>query len=270
MGAVVTLNAQNRDNYDIKYSVNEKEILCYSKSELEKQYPEKNYVIIGETFENNKKEGIATVMLGGKLLTVSEPGKNFKPFVRRIGYIEVGKNAYLALLKSQKAFALLCSALISGICAMTALTLVIWLGTPSKKPDFILPPEDAQAAAIKNDHSQKKKSNGGGSVSLGYSLEAHADLISKEVTIFLQNPNASNKDMTATLYIQAGETNIPIAHSGLVKSGKEIQTMTLTLDGIALQSGTYNGYFLLDFYDPDSGEKALMNSKIDHVKIIAG
>ena len=76
--------------------------------------------------------------------------------------------------------------------------------------------------------------------------------------------------MTATLYIQSGEKNIPIARSGLVKSGKELKTMTLMLDGISLQNGTYNGYFLLDFYDPDSGEKALMNSKIDHVKIIAG
>ncbi len=268
MGTVVTLNALNRDDYDTKYAVNETKIRCYSKSGLERQYPQKNYTIIGETFEDNRKEKIATVMLGGKILSVSEPGANFKPFFQHCGYIEVGNNAYLALLKSQKIFALLCSGLLTGIAALVATIAILWFTSVSKKLDFILPPEDDYATRIENDNSKKNKSNGGGAVSLGYSLEAQADLVSKQVSILLQNPNASNKDMAATLYIQSGETNVPIAKSGLVKAGKELKSMTLNLDGIALQSGTYKGYFILDFYDPDSGEKALMNSKIDHVKII--
>lgn len=267
MGAVATLNALNRDDYDMKYSVNETAIRCYSKSGLKKQYPKGNYYIVGETFEHNQKEKIATIMLGGKILPVSDLGSNFKPFFKRTGYIEVGENAYLALLKNQKVFTLLCSGLLSGILAMVVILAVLWFTAPTNKPDFLLPPEDVQAADIENDHSQKKKATGGGAVSLNYSLDAQVDLLSKQVSILLQNPNASNKDMTVTLYIQTGDDALSIAHSGLVKAGKELRTMSLNLDGIALQSGIYKGYFILDFYDPASGDKALMNSKIDHVKI---
>ncbi|MBR1742710.1 MAG: hypothetical protein IJ733_12760 [Lachnospiraceae bacterium] len=266
MESVITLKLVDREDYDSQYSIDDREIKCYSKEALKKRHPDGNYLVIGETFEENKKDKIANITLADKELAVSELGANFKPFYRRAGYIEVGKDAYIALLKNQMAFVLILCGLLLGILITAIIALFLWLTTPAKKPDYILPTEDDQASNMENDHSKKSDSDGG-SVTLGYSLEAKIDLSSGAISILLQNPNASNKDMMATLYIQAGDLNTPIARSGLIKAGKELKAMTLNLDGVLLQRGNYKGYFLLDFYDPDSGAKDLMNSKVDNVKI---
>ena len=54
-----------------------------------------------------------------------------------------------------------------------------------------------------------------------------------------------------------------LAQSGKLSPGKQLDTLEL-LEGAAsrLQPGGYNGQFVVLFYQPDTGEKTIVNTEI--------
>ncbi len=127
-------------------------------------------------------------------------------------------------------------------------------------PDYAPQQEEQHAETIPDDTGEKLESpQGGGSVSLTYSREVSIDLSDKQAALLFANPGKSNQDMVLQLVIQ----DTLIVQSGTLKPGNQITTLDL-ISGVEKQltPGTYEGQFQVSYYNPDSGEKAIVNTQI--------
>lgn len=100
---------------------------------------------------------------------------------------------------------------------------------------------------------------GGGAVSLTYSTKVTVTLDDGMASVYFANPSKSNQDMVLQLVVQ----DVILAQSGRLSPGKQLDTLEL-LEGAAsrLQPGGYNGQFVVLFYQPDTGEKTIVNTEI--------
>ena len=257
-----------KQNYNQSIRINHRDVKCYSRKMLKELYPKGNYTLVGEAFENNKKEKIDTINLAKKDLIVSEYGKNSKILYARSGYVAVGENQYVALLQNRLPFiflffgiVLLGIAIIIGIWGRN---LFFYAPVP---PEYPLPPEDEQSVDIINDRSVNTETSRKNHASIKVAREVTINLKSKEVSFIYQNFNASNKDAVVTLCIIKNNTEYVIARSGLIKVGKEIKTMKLIDGAVKLMQGVYKGKIKIDFYNENTGEKSATSTDFDDVEI---
>lgn len=92
----------DNDNYDgcTKLKQLGKVIRFYTKKQIKKMYPNKNYKVVGEI---GNKEGykISTAYtIDGTEINVYSKGSHNKLFEKCIGYIEIEDNIFLALVGS--------------------------------------------------------------------------------------------------------------------------------------------------------------------------
>lgn len=130
---------------------------------------------------------------------------------------------------------------------------------PPLTPDRA-PQEEQRVETIPGDSGEKiDNPEGGGSVSLTYSRDVTVDLKGKCATLFFANPGKSNQDIVLQIVIR----NTVIVQSGLLTPGNQVTTLAL-LDGAAgkLSNGVYEGNFNVLYYDPITGEKAIVNTEI--------
>ena len=255
-----------KKDYDTNYSINDRDIKCYSKKKINDLYPDGNFEIVGETFENNKKDKIDKIKIAQKELVVSEYGKNSKIKYSKKYFICVGKDKYLCLLKS-RFFILALLLLILGIIIGILLSIFIYFHTPTLKPDYPLPNEDDKSTKIDNDNSQKVKSEEGGSARVRLSNVAKVNLSTGKIKMLYQNPNQSNQDSVISLVLINNGNEYIIARSGLIKTGRQISEMKLNANTINLTEGVYKGKYVVDHYNPETGEKAILNSNFGDIEI---
>ncbi|MCD8120588.1 MAG: hypothetical protein LUE29_14125 [Lachnospiraceae bacterium] len=132
--------------------------------------------------------------------------------------------------------------------------------TVTLSPDYAPQETEENAEAIGDDDDEKlEASEGGGAVSLSYSTEVTIDLSEETATLYFANPSKSTQDMVLQLVIQ----DTVVIQSGLLVPGNQVASLNL-LDGAAdlLEEGGYDGEFLVLYYDPDSREKAVVNTEI--------
>lgn len=259
-------------DYDEKYKISkERQILCYSKKKLEKKYPDGNaYTIIGEAKKKNKKEQIAELIFDDdEPLIVSELNKNSKLLYRKAGYVCVGNDAYIALLKSRFLFFIL---LFGSLCGIGIAGYLLWnmliSPVPTIAPEYPLPEDDPYDQPLEDDESEKVESEaGGGSVTMAYTLEAGLSLSDKTASVYFMNPNASNHSVSLDLYIVSGEQEVMIAQSGLVSPGYGLTQMDLIEDAVNLSEGVYEGYYKVHYYNSETGEMALVESTITDLTV---
>jgi hypothetical protein len=79
--------------------------------------------------------------------------------------------------------------------------------------------------------------------------------------------STSNRDVLLELFAQDGDRSVMIAKSGLVKTSSELTRMTFIADSAKLSAGIYDAKFKVSFYDPENGEKALVEGDIDDVAL---
>lgn len=133
-----------------------------------------------------------------------------------------------------------------------------------KTPDPITPDyppqgtEENQTPIEGDDNSKIDTPEGGGGIRLEYNVAASANLSTKKVTFHYANSGASNQNVA--LIIMVGET--VVAKSDLILPGYEVNELTLE-DYAAelLQEGGYNATLLIRAYDPESGEKAMVDTE---------
>lgn len=260
--------AKRANDHDHKLKLQGQEFTCYSKKKLDQLYPGGGYRIVGEVCQNNKEAGIAQVLLEKKSHKVSQIGGHSKLLYSRSGYICVGDDLYVAVLKNRLPFLLL----LLGMLAALAIGCVLIFGGGEGpiviQPDHPLPSVDDNSNKIEDDDSQKADvEEGGGSVSMIYTLKADLNLATGEIGIYFKNPNASSHDVAIELYIVSGENQYLVAQSGLVKAGYALDTLTLLEDAPQLSEGIYTGFYRLHCYDPISGEMALVAPEITGVEI---
>lgn len=257
----------NKKDYDTSFKFDDKNIKCYSEKKINKLYPSGNYKIIGETKENNKKNEINKITLADKELIVSKYKSNNKIGYKRKYFVAVGENEYICLLKSNL-FIFILSFLIIGIVASVIIGISTFLSTSPLTPDYPLPKEDEQAVKIEGDNTQKVVGQkGGGSVRVRLNNIAKVNLTTGIISMAYQNPNQSTESSVITLVLINNGNEYYIARSGLINAGNQITELKLNDNGIKLTEGVYKGKYIIDHYNPETGEKALTNSIFDDIEI---
>ena len=174
--------------------------------------------------------------------------------------VKMGKYAKKSSIdKSKVVIALLLLITVIAIC-ITVWALFFRTPETTLSPDYAPQETEAHAQTIPNDNSHKKESEkGGGSVSLTYSNQVAIDLSDANASLMFANPNKSNQDMVLQIVIQ----NQVVVQSGIIRPGHQVTTLDL-MDGAAtkLSPGGYDGNFVILYYHPDSGEKAIVNTEI--------
>lgn len=148
---------------------------------------------------------------------------------------------------------------------LVSILVTVWAlffrnSTPVLSPDYAPVEEEVNAQPIGDDDSEKLEAEeGGGAVNLTYSNEVTIDLSDKLASLLFANPSKSIQDMVVQIVID----DTVIVQSGTLKPGNQVANLNL-LDGAEkqLQPGGYDGKFAVFYYDPDSGEKAVVNTQI--------
>jgi hypothetical protein len=134
-----------------------------------------------------------------------------------------------------------------------------------------LPDLDPNATKLTDDDSEKVVSEGGGgSVSLAYSVDATLSLSTGQIDMCFENPNASNHDLVLELYVidsSDDSRQTMIAQSGRVAAGSGLYTMIFDAGSAQLSAGEYNAKLKVLFYNPDTGERALVESEVSDMKL---
>lgn len=131
--------------------------------------------------------------------------------------------------------------------------------TPVLAPDYAPQQPEANAEPIAGDDDGEKlqQQQGGGAVSLTYSKDIKIDLSEKTAKLMFANPYKSNQDMMIQIVIQ----DTVVVQSGLLTPGHQVTRLNL-LDTAKLSSGTYEGKYVILYYQKDTGEKAMLNTEI--------
>ncbi len=156
------------------------------------------------------------------------------------------------------------------IITVIALAITVWavfFKGESKKdngvqlsPDYAPMEEESNTEAISGDDESKLVSpEGGGAVSLIYQKSVSLDLSDKQASLLFGNPKKSNQNMIVQLVIQ----NEILIQSGLITPGNRVTKLDM-LEGkeTMLKVGGYDGKLVVLYYDPVSGEKAVLNTEI--------
>ena len=100
---------------------------------------------------------------------------------------------------------------------------------------------------------------GSGRVSLTYSNQVNIRLAKQTAQLLFANPGRSNQDMVLQLVIQ----DQVILQSGKITPGNQVEKLSVAPEAAAmLVSGGYEGVFLIHFYDPANGDKAIVTTEI--------
>lgn len=100
---------------------------------------------------------------------------------------------------------------------------------------------------------------GSGRVSLTYFNQVNIRLAKQTAQLLFANPGRSNQDMVLQLVIQ----DRVILQSGRITPGNQVEKLDVAPEAAAmLMPGGYEGVFLIHFYDPASGDKAIVTTEI--------
>ena len=154
---------------------------------------------------------------------------------------------------------------ILAVITVIALGVTVWAlffreSGPVLAPDYAPQGEEQHAETIPNDDGEKmEQPDGGGSVSLSYSREVTIALGEETAKLYFANPGKSNQDIVLQLVVQ----DQVILQSGTLKPGNQVTSLEL-LNGAAkmLSEGGYEGEFVVLYYHPETGEKAVVNTEI--------
>ena len=278
-----------REDYEGDVKLRGVHILCYKKKQLDDMYPNDDYVVVGETKAKNKKRIIDNLYLADLIdiskletdddgneipLLVSNTGEHSKLLYRRAGYVLVGPDTYIALLKFRFAFIFWLFLGVLVLSGLTGLLVGLLIGRPGKTPNDTegpaglnpLPPVESHVTKV-DDETMTPVENGGGSVSMEYTLYTTLTKSDGRMVVYFMNPGRSNHDIVLEVYAVSGDNEALIARSGRVQPGYRVTDLYLIDDAPDLSEGTYEGRYQVLYYDPVTGERALIESNIVDVRI---
>ena len=145
------------------------------------------------------------------------------------------------------------------ICTGVTIWAVFFRGGDDISPDY--PPQgiESNQTPIDGDDSGKLESpEGGGAINVTYGTAATVDLSEKTVTIYYANPNASNQNVSILIMVN----DLVVAKSDLITPGNQVSKLELQKEAASrLQVGGYKAELVFRAYDPESGEKAMVDTK---------
>lgn len=279
MKDVKTIDLWVLTDADKNVKFGDEEFECYSKKELKKMYGDSDsFLIVGETKKHNKKRAIGKIVAGNSEFIVSEKGSNNRILNYPAGFVKVGNDKYIQLLKF-RAFIIFFIGILIGIIIAAILLAKALLGgdiidgddgqkgpviinpMPAEDPNIIV--DDGSGDIDDGGEEKPDIEEGGGSVSMIYTLEAELNLETSEISMYFKNPSNSSHDVVLELYIMNGEEPIYVSTSGRIPAGTGLYTMTFDPSKASLAIGSYNAQYRVLYYDAGSGERALVESVID-------
>ena len=105
------------------------------------------------------------------------------------------------------------------------------------------------------------KPEGGGSVGLTYQTDVVISMAQgKVIKMMFANPNRSADNISIVLYVDG----FRVAESGILVPGTQLTTLELNEVGkrVIKNIGVYEGKFLVEFYNGETNEKAVVNTEI--------
>lgn len=125
-------------------------------------------------------------------------------------------------------------------------------------PDYATFDEEKNAVPFEEADTEKMEQEpGGGAVNLTYSKNVTVNLSEETVSLMFANPQRSNQNMV--LQVVAHDT--VIAQSGLLTPGNQVSSLEL-LNTVQLYTGQYDAKIVVYYYQPDSGEMAMLKTEI--------
>lgn len=145
------------------------------------------------------------------------------------------------------------------ICLGVTIWALFFRGGDDISPDY--PPQgiESNQTPIDGDDSGKLDTpEGGGAINVTYGTASTVDLSEKTVTIYYANPNASNQNVSILIMVN----DLVVAKSDLITPGNQVSKLELQKDAASkLQVGGYDAELVVRAYDPESGEKAMVDTK---------
>lgn len=145
------------------------------------------------------------------------------------------------------------------ICLGVTIWALFFRGGDDISPDY--PPQgiESNQTPIDGDDSGKLDTpEGGGAINVTYGTASTVDLSEKTVTIYYANPNASNQNVSILIMVN----DLVVAKSDLITPGNQVSKLELQKEAASrLQVGGYNAELVVRAYDPESGEKAMVDTK---------
>lgn len=263
----VHFNPVMKKEYDQKIRFHNRQLFCYSKKKFKRETQDKNVQIIGEIIEKEKSTDESKVTIHSKQHSILKYGTKSRLLYREAGYLSLGEERYVVVLKSR----LLIFLLFLFLLLLIGIAVAVFQDLHARETEapIVLPLSvDSSEESIEDDASVEQESEkSGGSVRLTYSLDAELSLSTGNIRIYFLNPGVSNHDIALSLYIVDGENTIKIAESGLVQAGYGLENMQFIENAAVLSEGSYMAMFGVSFYDPETGEKALVESNIPDVQL---
>lgn len=146
----------------------------------------------------------------------------------------------------------------------------VFLRPKPKLTDYAPAELEPNALNYEEDISTEKlsASSGGGAVSISYTKQVYVDTVAHTATLHYANPMSSVNYVAVQLVLvdDAGREAV-LGQSGMLKPGTKLETLALT-DDAGLKPGSYGGKFVLTFYDPDTGEKAIVNTVVEGLEVV--
>jgi hypothetical protein len=131
------------------------------------------------------------------------------------------------------------------------------------EPDYEHISLDSNAQTIPEETVDEPANNsqGGGSMKLVYSDKVFVDLKNLKVGLYYQNPSSSSHSIVVQIIIARGDEQYLVAESGGIDPGYMLTEMKLNKD-IKLSEGIYKGIMKLWFFDPETGDRAVVDTNI--------
>lgn len=266
-----------KSDCDKRVKIGEQYLFCYSKKKLEELYPAGNYTLLGEAKKSGKQkktaEGEQPTKLGeisvaGKNLDVEPSGTSDSFFNKTEGYLCVGDGKFIALRSSRLPFILTLAGIIAALIICLVLILLLLLNPKEVEPDHPKPELEPNVVLDEKDTEERKETEeaGAGATSMSYKLTATLTP-DGQMSMYFKNPGRSSHDVVVELYVASGSEKYLLFRTGLIPAGSGIYTMALDENAPTLKEGEYTGFYKVIYYDPATGERALVESQIDNVKI---
>lgn len=180
-------------------------------------------------------------------------------------------SSFFGTMEAKKGTAILLASIIAATVLVGGTVTVVILTARDRSPDNsvvlepdyenVKPDDNAQTIPGETTHEPSDVPQGGGSMNLVYSDKVIVYLESGKVGLYYQNPSSSSHSIVVQIIIPRGEEQYLVAESGGINPGYMLTEMTLN-SNVQLSSGVYKGIMKLWFFDPDTGDRALVDTNI--------
>lgn len=132
-------------------------------------------------------------------------------------------------------------------------------------PDYPTISQEPNARPIESDSTTEARPTvnaGGGSVTISFMDNITYNPSTGQLSLFYQNPGASTHNVVVQVILVRGEEEYLLSQSGILAPGYQVTSLQASEGAPQLSPGGYGGKLRLLFYDPETGERSIVDTDI--------